>query len=109
MKIEFPPAKPDTTFEIEMRGKDLIASQKTFKEALGGKPEQPYALISSRVTAYASVPVDYLSNDITINLNKNLIIEDIKKDLPSDKRPWKYLIYGLAGGLVISEVSHLVR
>jgi len=108
-EINFPPAEPDCTYTIQMRGQNLIASQKTFKEVLGGKPEYPFVTVTSKVTGYASVPCNYLSNNIIIDLDKKLIIEDIKKDLPPDRRPWKYIVYGILGGLAINETIHLIK
>jgi len=109
-EINFPPTEPDTTFKIKMRGKDLIASQVKFKkEFLYNGTKEPYGSIISLVTGYATVPCDYLANDIIIELNRKLILEDIKKDLPPDRRPWKYIVYGILGGLAINETIHLIK
>lgn len=107
--VSFAPAKPDTVYPAQIKGQKLLASKKTFKEALGGTSKKPYALLTLDVYGYASVACDYLSGDVGIEFYKENIIDDLKDELPKiHKWNWNSFLWGSGIGLFLSMLTFLL-
>lgn len=111
VEVKFVPTKPDCTFSSDKLGRSLLASRKTFRKALLSKEHEQLFKITSEVTAYATVPVDFIENNITVNTNKENLQRAITNSLPKQKSKFfKGFLWGVGTGtLVISTICILSK
>jgi len=108
VEVRFKPTKPDSTYVSDITIKkdgeevNLLASKKTFREVLLSNDKKPVFSITSEVVAYATVPVDFIENNITIDTNKEQLQNAIQSSLPKQSSKFlKGFMYGTGVGAVV--------
>lgn len=114
VSMQFGPAEPDTTYDaiiddVDGNGVSLIASRKTFKEALLSKDGEVLADVTSEVIAYGPMPAYLLENNISADFNKDNIAEEIRKSIPKgDSKFVEGMIIGGASVVVLAGSIYLI-